>query len=171
MTPDQVEVLSKLVTLTSAAAAVALALAQTAKTLLEIADKLVKRRRRARQRARPSGTGRRPRRHGKDAAARRSAPPRRGCRRGPRPGPGRGRAPPGRRRARRRGGSHGKMCGSVGRGKTYLLEEAFHLDAKTIIRSEKSRGNGTFHYSNSCATRELRSSTTPIVRQACPLEA
>jgi len=101
MTPDQVEVLSKLVTLTSAAAAVALALAQTAKTLLEIADKLVKRRRRARQRARPSGTGRRPRRHGKDAAARRSAPPRRGCRRGPRPGPGRGRAPPDRRRARR----------------------------------------------------------------------
>jgi len=153
-------------------AELALTLLLIIKALLEIADLLAKPQPRRLGLARGTGrVGRRPWRHGKDAAARRSAPPRRGCRRGPRPGPGRGRAPPGRRRARRRGGSHGKMCGSVGRGKTYLLEEAFHLDAKTIIRSEKSRGNGTFHYSNSCATRELRSSTTPIVRQACPLEA
>ena len=40
MTPDQVEVLSKVVTLTSGAAAAALALAQLAKTLLEVADQL-----------------------------------------------------------------------------------------------------------------------------------
>ena len=50
MTPDQVEVLSKVVTLTSGAAAAALALAQLAKTLLEVADQLHRRRRRARRR-------------------------------------------------------------------------------------------------------------------------
>ena len=85
MTPDQVEVLSKIVTLTSGAAAAALALAQLAKTLLEVSDKLRRRRRRARRRPR----------------------------RGPRPGPGRGRAPPGRQRARRLEYPPLAICGRV----------------------------------------------------------
>ena len=97
MTPDQVEVLSKIVTLTSGAAAAALALAQLAKTLLEVSDKLRRRRRRAR---------RRPRR-----GPRRSTWARRG--RGPRPGPGRGRAPPGRQRARRLEYPPLAICGRV----------------------------------------------------------
>ena len=65
MTPDQVEVLSKIVTLTSGAAAAALTLAQLAKTLLEVRDKLRQQRRRPRRRGpcRPRrGRGRAPRR-------------------------------------------------------------------------------------------------------------
>ena len=83
-------------------AELALTLLLIIKALLEIADLLAKPQPRRLGLARGTGrVGRRPWRHGKDAAARRSAPPRRGCRRGPRPGPGRGRAPPDRRRARR----------------------------------------------------------------------
>jgi len=93
MNAQQLETVASIATL-------ALALVQTIKALLEVADLL--RRLWARRRGLARGTGRvgrRPRRHGKDAPAKRSAPPRRGRRRGPRPGPGRGRAPPGRRRA------------------------------------------------------------------------
>ena len=50
MTPQQLEIIGTVVTVVGGLAAVALALAQTIKTLLEVADQLAKRRRRARRR-------------------------------------------------------------------------------------------------------------------------
>jgi hypothetical protein len=53
MTLEQLELLVKVTTIVGGAAAFALALVQTIKTLLEVADQVAKRRRRARRRGHP----------------------------------------------------------------------------------------------------------------------
>lgn len=78
MTPQQIEFVGQLVTIAGGIAAATLALLQSIKTLLEVADQVAARRRRARRRGRPGRGPRRPRRGrstGRGPARRGRAPP------------------------------------------------------------------------------------------------